>query len=612
MKRGYIIITIISLLVFMSCNNSNNNRTYPEGEINFTIVETTDIHGMIFSYNFITDKEENTSMAQVSTYIKKLKDEGKTVLLLDNGDSLQGQPTVYYYNFVATNEPHIWSEVLNYMNYDAVGVGNHDVEAGHNVYDKIVKEIKAPLLSANLVDEKTKNPYFKPYTIIEKNGVKIAILSLIEAAIDRQLPKVLYEGLATEDMVESAKKWIKTIKEKENPDIVIWLFHAGANYTEDKETFKNENASQLVAEQVDGFDIILVGHDHQGWSGLGYDETTKQKTKEVKSPSGKVVPIFGGVNAARFIPSIDVSMIYTNNAWDIKFKGELIDVSKYEADKEFLDNFDSSKKAIQTWVSRDIGNLNTKLTSDDAMFGDSYFLSFIHKLEFTIAKEELGEDVDVSFAAPLSKDAVLNNGVVRVRDMFSLYPYENFFYVMKLTGKQIKDVMEYSYDRWFNTMTNINDHLIAFKKDANGGLIFNNRYNSYDTVTPSYNYESVGGINYIVDVTKPRGEKVTIESFTDGRPFELDKEYKVAINSYRGSGGGGHLSQGAGIDLKTLQNMDLVLKATDKDLRYYIIDWFEKQNGAITVEKLNNWKVVPEDYVEAGKKKDYKLIYPNN
>ena len=82
MKKEYI-ITIISLLVFMSCNNFNNNskKVYPEGEINFTIVQTTDIHGMIFPYNFITDKEENTSMAQVNTYIKKLKDEGKTVLL---------------------------------------------------------------------------------------------------------------------------------------------------------------------------------------------------------------------------------------------------------------------------------------------------------------------------------------------------------------------------------------------------------------------------------------------------------------------------------------------------------------------------------------------------
>ena len=615
MKRGYIIMSILlsALLTNVSCN-SNNKRVYPEGEIDFTIVQTTDIHGMIFPYNFITDEEENTSMAHISTYVKQLRNEGKTVLLLDDGDSLQGQPTVYYYNFVATNEPHIWAEVLNYMNYDAIGVGNHDIEAGHSVYDKLAKELKAPLISANLVDEKTQKPYFKPYTIIEKNGVKIAVLALIEPAIDRQLPKVLYEGLSTEDMVESAKKWVKTIKDKENPDMIIGLFHAGANHTEDKETFKNENASQLVAEQVDGFDLILVGHDHQGWMGFGYDETSKQKTKEVKSPSGKIVPIYGGINAARYIVSIDVNMKYNkdNNAWDIKFDGTLLEPSSFEADKEFLDKFASAKENITKWVGRDIGNLNTKLTSDEAIFGDSYFLSFIHQLQFEIAEKELGEKVDFSFAAPLSKDAVLNNGTVKVRDMFSLYPYENFFYVMKLTGKQIKDFMEYSYGRWFNTMTNINDHVIAFKKDAKGELIFNNRYNSYDTVTPSYNYESIAGLNYTVDITKPNGEKVIIESLSDGRPFELDKEYKIAINSYRGSGGGGHLTQGAGIDLKTLQNMDLVVKSTDKDLRYYMINWFEEQNGPITVEKLNNWKVVPEDYLQAGMKKDYKLLYPNN
>ena len=90
----------------------------------------------------------------------------------------------------------------------------------------------------------------------------------------------------------------------------------------------------------------------------------------------------------------------------------------------------------------------------------------------------------------------------------------------------------------------------------------------------------------------------------------MDKEYKVGINSYRGSGSGCHLIKGAGIDLKTLQNMKLVLKSTDKDLRYYIIRWFEEQNSAVTVEKLNNWKVVPEDYLHAGMKKDYPLIYP--
>ena len=607
MRKGFLLMFnfLFSLLSLFSCK--------PKGEINFTIVETTDIHGMIFPYNFITDKEENTSMAHISSYIKKLKSEGKTVLLLDNGDTLQGQPTVYYYNFVATNKKHIWAEVLNYMNYDIVTMGNHDIEAGHTVYDKIVKEIKAPVIVANLINEKTKEPYFKPYSIIKKSGIKIAVLGMIEPAIERQLPKNLYEGIIAEDMIECAKKWIKIIKEKEKPDLIIGLFHSGANYTEDKEKYKNENASQLVAQEVDGLDIIFVGHDHQGWSGKGYDEITKQKTKDVKSPSGKIVPIYGGVNAARLIASVDVRMIYDKETkkWNIDFKGELIEPSKFEADKEFLNRFNDYKDEIKIWVERDIGELNTKLTSDEAMFGDSYFLSFIHNLQFEIAKKELGEKADISFAAPLSKDAVLNVGKVKVRDMFNLYPYENFFYVMRLTGKQIKDIMEYSYCRQFNRMTNINEHLIYFKRDASGNLIFNNRYNSYDTLTQTYNYESFGGLNYIVDVRKCYGERVNIISMSDGSNFDLNKEYKIAINSYRGSGGGGHLTQGAKIDLKTLQNMDLVIKSTDKDLRFYMMKWFEEQTNSITVEKLNNWKVIPEDYLKEGRERDYKLLYPD-
>lgn len=604
MQKGFLIMIGI-FFSLLSCK--------PKGEVNFTIIETTDIHGMIFPYNFITDKEENTSIANIFTYVKKLRNEGKTVLLLDNGDTLQGQPTVYYYNFVATNEKHIWTEILNYMNYDVVTMGNHDIETGHNVYDKIVKEIKAQVVVANLIDEKTKEPYFKPYTIIKKNGIKIAILGMIEPAIERQLPKILYEGIVAEDMIECAKKWVEIIKEKEKPDMLVGLFHSGANYTEDKEKYKNENASQLVAEEVEGFDIIFIGHDHQGWSGKGYDEVTKQKTKDVRSPSGKIIPIYGGVNAARSFASVDVNMVYDKDSksWNIDFKGELVDPSQFEADKEFLNRFDGDREKIKTWVGRNIGELNTKLTSDEAMFGDSYFLSLIHDLQFEIAEKELGEKADISFAAPLSKDAVLNVGEVKVRDMFNLYPYENFFYVMRLTGKQIKDVMEYSYIRQFNVMKNKNDHLINFKKDASGKLIFNKRYNSYDTLTATYNYESMAGLNYTVDVRKGYGERINIISMSDGSDFDLNREYKVAINSYRGSGGGGHLTQGAGIDLKTLQNMDLVIKSTDKDLRFYMIKWFEEQTDSITVEKLNNWKVIPEDYLKAGRERDYKLLYPD-
>ncbi|MBU3849249.1 MAG: bifunctional UDP-sugar hydrolase/5'-nucleotidase [Candidatus Treponema excrementipullorum] len=614
LKRFLLVSVAILSAVLISCTSVGEPRVYPEGPVSFTIVETTDIHGMIFPYDFLTEQESPVSMAQISTYVKGLRDAGKSVLLLDDGDSLQGQPTVYYYNFVETEQEHLWASVLNYMGYDAVTMGNHDVETGKAVYSRLEKQVNMPLICANLVSEKNGKPYFDPYTIIEKDGVRIAVLGLLEPGIERQLPKVLYEGLKTEDMVESAAKWIPVIQKKENPDLIIGLFHAGADHTYDPAEYKNENASQLVAEQVEGFDLILVGHDHQGWSGLGYDAESRTKTKEVVSPSGKVVPIYGATNGARTVVSIDVTMEYdaATGTWTKDFDGELVDVSAYEADQAFLDTFATAREDVSVWVGRSIGELATTLTSDEAMFGDSYFLSFIHQLQMEIAETELKQKIDISMAAPLSSTAVLNAGTIKVKDMFSLYPFENFFYIMNLTGQQVKDAMEYSYGGWFNQMTSENDHLISFKTDAAGNLIYNDRYNSYDTTARSYNYDSYAGLIYTVDVTKPAGERVTIVSMADGTPFDLTKTYKVGVNSYRASGGGSHLIDGAGIDPEVLQNMELVETSTVKDLRLYMMQWFENTTGPVTVEKLDNWKVIPENYLEKGREKDYPLLYPQN
>lgn len=390
LKRFLLVSVAILSAVLISCTSVGEPRVYPEGPVSFTIVETTDIHGMIFPYDFLTEQESPVSMAQISTYVKGLRDAGKSVLLLDDGDSLQGQPTVYYYNFVETEQEHLWASVLNYMGYDAVTMGNHDVETGKAVYSRLEKQVNMPLICANLVSEKNGKPYFDPYTIIEKDGVRIAVLGLLEPGIERQLPKVLYEGLKTEDMVESAAKWIPVIQKKENPDLIIGLFHAGADHTYDPAEYKNENASQLVAEQVEGFDLILVGHDHQGWSGLGYDAESRTKTKEVVSPSGKVVPIYGATNGARTVVSIDVTMEYdaATGTWTKDFDGELVDVSAYEADQAFLDTFATAREDVSVWVGRSIGELATTLTSDEAMFGDSYFLSFIHQLQMEIAETE--------------------------------------------------------------------------------------------------------------------------------------------------------------------------------------------------------------------------------
>ena len=183
--------------------------------INLKIVETSDVHGAIFPYDLRNNRPSASSLAQVMTYLNQERaKENQLIILLDNGDILQGDPIVYYYNFEKTDTIHIYADVMNYMQYDAATVGNHDIETGHNVYDKFSDEITFPWLAANAVNTSTSEPYFKPFTIIEKEGIKIAVLGLITPAIPKWLPEKIWEGMEFHDMIESAKSWIKEIKTK--------------------------------------------------------------------------------------------------------------------------------------------------------------------------------------------------------------------------------------------------------------------------------------------------------------------------------------------------------------------------------------------------------------
>ena len=154
--------------------------------INLSILETSDVHGSFFPYEvtrlhdatptiddvFAQHAARKGSMARISFYVNQLRQQmGKNVILLDNGDILQGQPTSYYYNFVETKEPNIAAEVINYMRYDAETIGNHDIEPGHEVYDKWMKEVKCPVLACNVINKKTGRPYTSPYTILHRDGV---------------------------------------------------------------------------------------------------------------------------------------------------------------------------------------------------------------------------------------------------------------------------------------------------------------------------------------------------------------------------------------------------------------------------------------------------------
>ncbi|MDA3861614.1 MAG: bifunctional UDP-sugar hydrolase/5'-nucleotidase [Melioribacteraceae bacterium] len=562
--------------------------------VKLKIIETTDTHGAIFQYDFTQMKSQNHSLAQIHSYVEEQRtDTTQEIILLSNGDILQGTPVVYYYNFEDTNSPHLYADVMNYMKYDAGSVGNHDIETGHPVYDSFVKQLDFPWLSANSVDVNTSKPYFEPYTIIERKGIKIAVLGLTTPAIPSWLPPQIWEGIEFNDMIETAKMWIPIIKEKENPQIIVGLFHAGGdpNYNgQTSETYKNENATRLVAEQVSGFDIVFTGHDHHGWN------------KFVDNSEGDKVLLAGGTSSARVFAEVSINMTFNSETkiWDKEITAELVDSKKYQPDSDFLKTFNPQFEIVKKYASKKIGVFTETISSRDALFGDSPFVDLIHKIQLDIS------DADISFAAPLTFNTQIKKGEILVKDMFKLYKYENLLYTMSLTGKEVKDILEYSSSIWFNEMKNSDDNLLRFAKEEDGKLKWSERSNSPMLEDRFYNFESAAGINYSIDVSKSIGDRVTIQSMSDGNKFDLAKTYKVALNSYRGNGGGGHLIIGAKITREELASR--IITSTEKDLRFYMMKWIEKE-GTVNPNADNNWGIIPTEWAKKGSEKDRKLLF---
>ena len=579
MKRISCLICCIFLLVA--------GLAAQEKEVKLKIVQTSDIHGNFYPHDFILQRDAAGSLARVHAFVQKERETYKdNLILLDNGDILQGQPTVYYYNYIDTVSPHVAAEMLNFMGYDAGNMGNHDVETGRAVFDRWAAGCQAPILGANIIETATGKTHFKPYQVLERDGVKIVVLGMITPAIPVWLSENLWEGLRFDDMEDTARKWMKIIREKENPDLVIGLFHSGQDALLMGGKYR-ENASLELARNVPGFDIVMMGHDHA------------RECKKIQNIAGDSVLIIDPASNGIVVSNVDVTL----KMRDGKVVGKTIDgvltpTKDYGISEEFMKHFASQYATIQDFVSKKIGYFNQTISTRPAYFGSSAFIDLIHTLQLDISGAE------ISFAAPLSYDTEIKEGDVYVYDMFNLYKYENMLYTMSLSGKEILGALELSYDLWTNRMQSPEDHLLLFREKQREGAADRASFKNF-----SFNFDSAAGIIYTVDVTKPKGEKVTILSMADGTPFDMNKMYKVALNSYRGNGGGELLTKGAGIPQDELKKR--IITSTDKDLRYYLMRYIE-QKKVIEPRALGQWKFVPEEWTVPAAKRDYEYLFGGN
>ena len=583
-----IYILLISTLLSVSTIEAKNSKT-----VKIKVIETSDVHGHFFPYDFMEKKPIKGTLTRANSYIKQQRKKyGEDhFLLIDNGDILQGQPCVYWSNYVMPENENIAASVINYMKYDAETVGNHDIEPGHKVYDKWIREVRCPLLGANIVKEEYKNAAarpeniytgLKPYSVHYKDGVKIVVIGMLTPAIPHWLNKSIWKGLEFEEMTSCAKKWIKYVKENEKPDLIFGLFHSGLNGGIKTDEYE-EDATESVAREVPGFDVIFFGHDHQV-----HNMWITNKLGE------KVLCIDPSCYVAN-VAEAEITLTYKDGKLSKKqIKGNIINVLDERIDKKMIAHFQPTIDEVKDYVSQRIGYFKQPIYTRESFFGNSAFTDLIHNLQMSISK------ADISFNAPLAFDTTIDAGEVTQADMFKLYRFENLLFVLRMTGEEVRKHLEFSYDMWCNTMTSPSDHALRLNDDSKE----DQQRTGFQYYT--FNFDSACGIDYLVDLTKPDGQKVKILRMSNGEPFDEKKWYKVVMNSYRANGGGELLTRGAGIPQDSLESR--VLFHTDLDQRHYLTEEI-KRLGTIDPQKNNNWKFIPEAWVKPALERDRKQLF---
>ena len=556
-----------------------------DGTYSFRLLTTNDIHGTYFDSTYVGGNVKKSLFAVKSVVDSVRASVGEeNVILVDAGDILQGDNAAYYFNYVDTVTSHVYPRMAKYMGYDAVVLGNHDIETGHAVYDRIDRDMKKlgiPFLAGNAIRNDNGKPYFQPYTVLKRHGLKIAVLGFDNANIAGWLSERLWSGMKFKNLIPFVQEEVDKVIAKEKPHVVIVATHTATGAGDGSQL---ESQGLDLMKDLRGVDFLVCSHDH--------------KPTVVNSDT---LCLINSGSHCRYVGEGKLDLTVKKRKVTSKsLTSHLILVDRYKFDSEMAALFHDDYLAVKAFTTKEVGELMVDLATRDAYRGQCDYLNLVHTLSITCAPAQ------ISFAAPLTYNGFVKAGKLIYNDLFTIYPFENQLYVIKMTGKEIKDYLEASYDNWINTVSGPSDHVLKIvdRDDPRTGQ------KSWSFVGRSYNFDSAGGMNYTVDVTKPKGERVQVESLVGGEPLEADKTYNVAVTSYRASGGGGLMKE-AGVDTGKIEERIVETYPEIRDILYNYL----KDNGSIDPKiigdpsRIGRWEFVPEKIAGPAMERDMALLF---
>lgn len=484
--------TIFYILFFFIASSTSTLAQH------IVIVETSDFHGSLETRVAKELNNQNVGGAElISAHIKYLRENyPDTLILLDGGDMLQGS----IISNLSKGKAVI--DFYNYLGYDAASIGNHEWDFG---YDEITKDIQGtlkrrvlganfPFVVANIYYSESGKPFtltnLKPYTIVEKKGIKIGIIGITTSSTPITTHPNNIKGLYFSDPVKEIKALIPEIKEKGVSTIII-LSHTGGKCNE-----KGECSGEIfdIANTLSSNDISVIfgGHTHNSLTATvngikiiqpgAYGKSYGRADLFFDEKSGKL--IFEKTRATSPIYFTE-TMTVNNELISLKPDREAIKLlSPYFISVERI------KKDIVCNATEDI-DITVKDTLPLGQLITEAMLTF----------PDIKGDIAIYNTGGIRSG--IKKGSVTYGKVYEIIPFDNTIVSMKLTGSQLKDIFEMS----------------AASKEIDDLL-------------------GVSGVTIYIDYSKDIGDRIT-QIIRNGKPIKSDEKFIVLTNDFLYAGGDG-------------------------------------------------------------------------
>ena len=515
--------------------------------LNLVIAATTDTHGRLRGWDYYSNTPDAArGLARVGTIMDSLRLANPSrVVLVDAGDLLQGNPLTDVAQRMPSNKIHPVIAAMNVLRYDAAAIGNHEFNYGVPFLDAAIKQARFPFLAAN-VHEASGKLHFASTATFDRGGVRIAIVgATTPGAMVWDRDNLRAARLTVSDIVSAVKTAVQKARTN-GADVVVVVVHSGfggpSTYDTDGAALPAENVAGRIPREVSGVDVVVFGHSHSEMVDNTINGTLVLQPR----------------NWATTVGVATLAMQKVRGKWNVVSKiGVSVPATGRVESKAVLAATEDAHRAAVAWTTTTVGKSLVAWRGDSARVQDSPIVDFVAEVMRREAK------ADLATTAAFSLDARISAGNVTIAQMSQLYPYENVLRSVRINGAQLRAFLEHSA-RFYRTL------------NADGSVPLNG---IVDNSVAGFNYEMVTGADYVLDLRKPIGQRVTSLS-VKGTPVDDADTFTMATNNYRQSGGGGYSMLASlpvvyqkDVDIRGLMIAELKRAGTIQPSDYFTQNW---------------------------------------